>query len=279
LESTLRWRIVIVNYRTGEQAFAAAQSARSAFQSTDHVTVVDSASGDNSCERLRSLKDVDLLALEQNHGFAAALNAGVGTGDSQWDVLLGMNADVLLPPEIRQAFERRLETLERLGVLAPRLLSPDGTPQPSCRNFPTHRNLLASRTGFGRRNRSSVTRPYVLPEPPAFTLCDVVAGACFAVRRATWEQLGGMDEQFFLYAEDTDFCRRAKNAGWLVGYEPAVAIRHEWRASTSQDRKQSARLHVQSLTKYFAKHFPERPWANRSLLWLMRAYTAFTPEE
>jgi GT2 family glycosyltransferase len=272
----LRWRVVIVNFRTGELAVKAAQSALSAFPSPSRVIVVDSASGDDSCERLQAVKGIELLALEQNRGFAAALNAGAGA--SHGDYLLGMNADVTLTRDLRPVLERRFDTLPRLGVLAPRLVSPDGSAQPSCRNFPTHRSLLASRGRLGRLTQPQWSRPYVPAEPPAFTLCDVVAGACFAVRRVVWEELAGMDEQFFLYAEDTDFCYRAKAAGWLVGYEPAVAVCHQWRASTSQDRRLASRRHAASLARYMAKHYPERRWANRILAGLLRAYVAVRPE-
>jgi GT2 family glycosyltransferase len=221
------------------------------------------------------VKGIELLSLEQNRGFAAALNAGAGSPG--WDYLLGMNADVTLTPGLGPALERRFDTLPRLGVVAPRLVSPDGAPQPSCRNFPTHRSLLASRIRSGRLAGPASSRPYVPAEPPAFSLCDVVAGACLAVRRAVWEELAGMDEQFFLYAEDTDFCYRAKAAGWLVGYEPAVAVCHQWRASTSQDRRLASRRHAESLARYMAKHYPKRRWANRILAGLLRAYVAVRP--
>ena len=81
----------------------------------------------------------------------------------------------------------------------------------------------------------------------------------------TWKALDGMDENFFLYAEDTDLCRRAKNAGWLVGYDPSVQVSHAWGASRAIESQRTAGWHAQSLAYYFRKHYPKRPVANALL--------------
>jgi hypothetical protein len=81
-----------------------------------------------------------------------------------------------------------------------------------------------------------------------------------------------MDERFFLYAEDTDFCLRAKRAGWLVGYDPTVAVTHGWGASTGQARRQSQRLHAESLSLYFRKHYPRKRWANAAVSCLLHCH-------
>lgn len=257
------WRVIIVNYRTGELAARAAASARNALGSRGEVIVVDSASGDDSSARIEAAGAGRLLALPENRGFGAALNAGVR--ECRTDFILCQNADITYGPELIDMFERRFAEISALAVIGPRLIGENGETQPSCRRFPTHASLLVSRGSPLGAIFKSRQRRYILPEPPSFTLCDVVAGACFVVRRSVWEELEGMDETFFLYAEDTDFCRRAKSAGYLIGYEPAVAATHVWGASTQQDRKRSARLHAQSLSYYLRKHFPNRPFANRLL--------------
>ena len=115
----------------------------------------------------------------------------------------------------------------------------------------------------------------MLPDPETFTLCEVVAGACLAVRRTTWEALEGMDESFFLYAEDTDFCKRAKDAGWLIGYAPEVHVPHAWGASRATAPAQSTAWHARSLAAYFHKHYPKRPLANRCLALLLHAHAGW----
>lgn len=259
------WHVIIVNYRTGALAARAARSARDCAREHKNVTitVVDSASGDDSREEIDAVDGISLVTMPENRGFGAALNAGAR--DSDADFLLCQNADITFGPELLDRFDRRFAELSTLAVIGPRLVGPDQSIQPSCRHFPTHGSLLFSRGSPLGTVLKSRQRRYIIPEPPSFTLCDVVAGACVAVRRSVWQELGGMDENFFLYAEDTDFCRRAKMAGHLVGYEPAVTALHEWGASTQQDRRRWEQVHAQSLERYFQKHHPDRPLANALL--------------
>ena len=234
------------------------------------IVVVDSASGDQCQELLAHESSIEFLGLTENRGYGAALNAGVR--NSSADYLLLLNADLELEADTVRQLQSRLDNLPTLGVVAPRLRSSDGMVQPSCRRFPTHASLFFSRGSPIGWLRGATNRSYRVPEPSAFTLTDVVAGACWAVRRSVWEQLQGMDEEFFLYAEDTDFCLRAKRAGWLVGYDPTVTVTHRWGASTSQTRRHSHRLHAESLSRYFRKHYPRRRWANVMVSCLLRAH-------
>jgi N-acetylglucosaminyl-diphospho-decaprenol L-rhamnosyltransferase len=263
------WQVVIVNYRTAALAARAARSVHRAAPGADLV-VVDNASGDG-CEELIA-KDglARYLSVPENRGYGAALN--IGARNSQADYLLLLNADVQIGADAILGFQSRFEAVPRLGLVAPRLLSPDRTVQPSCRLFPTYRSLLWSRGSPLGKLRSKSDRVYRLPEPNSFTLTDVVAGACLAVRTAVWRELGGMDEGFFLYAEDTDFCLRAKQAGWLIGYDPAVAVVHDWGASTLLARRRSHRLHAESLSRYFQKHYPDRIWANAAVSCVLRIH-------
>lgn len=263
------WHVVIVNYKTAGLAVRAARAARRALPDS-RIVVVDSASGDQCKELLAAHEDVEYLGLSENRGYGAALNAGVSGTQSEY--LLLLNADLELAPDTVGFLQAKFETLPSLGIVAPRLMSSDGSVQPSCRRFPTHWSLWTSRGSPLAWLSSPSTRTYRVPEPNSFTLTDVVAGACLAVRHSTWEELGGMDPSFLLFVEDTDFCYRAKQTGWLVGYEPATSVRHEWGASRRQVRRQSNRQHAESLSRYFYKHSPGRPWANRCVTWLLRMH-------
>lgn len=263
------WHIVIVNYKTASMAAQAARTARQCAPEA-RVIVVDSASEDDCGELVAREKNIEYLGLTENRGYGAALNAGVGNSSAEY--LLLLNADLELAPGTVSHLQTRFESLPTLGVVAPRLRSANGQVQPSCRRFPTHRSLLASRgSPFSYLGRPQA-RSYRLPEPNSFTLTDVVAGACLAVRQQVWRDLGGMDPAFVLYAEDSDFCFRAKKAGWLVGYEPAVSVQHEWGASRRKARRQSNLQHAESLSRYFYKHYPERRWANLAVSCLMRLH-------
>jgi len=270
---TPTWRIVIVNYRTGPLAARAAQHACEVVGNRGEVVVVDNASGDESPALLGRVTTARVILQDQNRGYGAALNAGAR--DFRGDWLLLQNADATIDAETLHCFEQRFASISRLGVVAPRLVSSDGTIQPSCRRFPTHRSILRSRgsplsVAAGRNGQR-----YLLLEPATFTLCDVVAGACMAVRTETWRQLGGMDEGFFLYAEDTDFCRRAKDEGWLVGYDPSVVVAHAWGASRVTEARRVSAWHAESLAYYFRKHFPGRRWANSILAQALKLHAAW----
>lgn len=265
------WQVIIVNYRTAALAVRALRSARSSAPDAE-ITIVDNGSGDNSTDILRGVPGATLVTLPSNKGYAAALNAGARGGATEY--LLLLNADVQLGADCVRRLQQRFEALPGLGLVAPRLVSPDATIQPSCRLFPTHRALLLSRGSPVGWLRSTSNRSYRVPEPSAFTLTDVVAGACLAVRRQVWQDLDGMDEGFFLYAEDTDLCLRAKQAGWLAGYDPAIVVQHEWGASTRQARRRSNHLHAQSLSRYFHKHYPQRPVSNALVSCVLRIHAS-----
>jgi len=264
------WHIAIVNYRTTELAVRAIRAAHQA-SPTARLVVVDNASDPASAELLRQQELAEVLALEENRGYGAALNAG--TSGASAPFLLLLNADVAINAAALQRFSDHFQRLEGLGIVAPRLLSDDGTPQPSCRRFPTHTSLLWSRQSPLSHFSAYARGRYVLPEPSAFTLTDVVAGACMAIRREIWQELGGMDERFFLFAEDTDLCYRAKQAGWLVGYDPAARVDHVWGASTRQEPRRIRRLHAESLEWYFRKHYPGKRLTNLALATLLKAHT------
>jgi N-acetylglucosaminyl-diphospho-decaprenol L-rhamnosyltransferase len=263
------WHIAIVNYRTTDLAVRAIRAAHQAVPSA-RLVVVDNASDVTSAKRLRQQNLAEVVALQDNRGYGAALNAG--TSDARAPFLLLLNADVAINAAALQRFVDHFQRLAKLGIVAPRLLSDDGTPQPSSRRFPTHTSLLWSRQSPLSHFSAYARGRYVLPEPSAFTLTDVVAGACMAIRREVWQELGGMDERFFLFAEDTDLCYRAKKAGWLVGYDPAARVDHVWGASTHQDPRKIRKLHAQSLEWYFRKHYPEKLLTNLALATLLRAH-------
>jgi len=260
------WQVVIVNYRTPTLALRAARSVRRAAPRAD-ILVVDSSSDDPTLDLLEIQAVARYMPLPENRGYAAALNAGAREGHSRY--LLLLNADVQVSPDSVLVFQRRFEAHSRLGILAPRLLSPDDSVQPSCRRFPTYGSLLISRGSPLGWLQATARHSYRIPEPNCFTLTDVVAGACLAIRREAWEELDGMDGGFFLYAEDTDLCKRAKEAGWLVGYEPLVTARHQWGASTQLARRTSHRLHAESLSRYFHKHRPEQRFMNTLVSWIL----------
>jgi len=199
---------------------------------------------------------VGALANPQPLGYAANLNLGVArTGG---EAVLAVNPDAV-PEEGAVAVLRDfMQEHDRCGVAGPRMIFPDGRPQPSRRRFPTVAGTIVRRTPLRRIVRQR--RHYHLdePEPGGPVQCDWMLGGFLLLRRTMLEELGGFDEAFRLYGEDIDLQYRAMRAGWERWYVPAAVVRHEHQAVT--DRRWLTRRtlwHWAGIAHFVRKH-PER---------------------
>jgi N-acetylglucosaminyl-diphospho-decaprenol L-rhamnosyltransferase len=221
---------------------------------TYDVWVVDNASSDGSAEMVRErFPQVCFIRNEQNVGFAAANNQGIrrSTGDH---VLL-LNSDT----EVRANSLTGLICFAAAHLLAaivgPTLLNPDGSFQAAWNDFPTAASVVLSTWGVWQ----VVTRnPYYPSRPPQRSLqatsCDWVGGACLLVRRAAIEQVGLLDEGFFMNSEEVDWCYRMWQSGWEVWYCPEVSVVHVGGASASR-RSAAQHLHAcRGSIRFLAKH-------------------------
>ncbi len=197
------------------------------------VVVVDNASIDGTLELLREAARAHpgLIVHEmgRNAGYSAAVNAAFSRVPGR-DVLL-INPDVSLEgSEPIAALARVLERDQAVGIAAPRLVGEDGRVQPNARRFPSLAAMLGS-TGAARLApplRRSYARFIAPSGAERARTVDWVIGAAMLIRRAAFEEVGGWDEEFRLYIEDTDFCRRCARAGWDVAYVPQVRLSHRY---------------------------------------------------
>jgi GT2 family glycosyltransferase len=192
-------------------------------------------------------------------GFAANVNRGVR--ETTGELVLTVNPDATARPGAVEALRAFLEQRPRAGVAGPKMLYPDGTPQPSRRAFPTVAGTLVRRTPL-RRLRDPYrhqTRHFNLGEIPTEPVpADWMLGGFLLLRRTMLEELGGLDEGFRLYGEDIDLCYRAAEAGWERWYVPAAVVEHEHKAVT--DRRLFTRRtlwHWAGILRFVRKH-PER---------------------
>jgi GT2 family glycosyltransferase len=199
------------------------------------VVVVDNASTDGTAALLaEAASDHPHLRVHEmgrNAGYAAAVNAAFARARGR-DVLL-VNPDVeLTSAEPIRALARVLEREPTVGIVAPRLVGDDGHAQPNARRFPTLAAMLGT-TG-GARVAPPLRRSYERYVAPSAldraATVDWVIGAAMLIRRAAFDAVGGWDERFFLYMEDTDFCRRCAHAGGMAAAGGAHAV------STTQGR-------------------------------------------
>ncbi|MDA8268513.1 MAG: glycosyltransferase family 2 protein [Actinomycetota bacterium] len=186
-----------------------------------------------------------------NLGYGAGANRGVAAAPSV-DVVLVMNPDVELHPGAVDALVRAIDADPAVAVVGPRVLEADGSRYPSARRFPSPGVALVHAL-VGRvwpDNRfSSRYRMADLGTARAVPV-DWVSGACFAVRRQAWEELGGFDEAYFMYAEDMDLCWRARQAGWDVVYDPSATVTHLQGVSTRRHPYAMLAAHHRSALRF-----------------------------
>jgi len=244
--------IIIITRNTCELVCAAIQSVRDSRDAlAKEVIVVDNGSSDDTVPVLSArFPEVRLLRAEGNLGFARAANRAAGQAVGEW--LLLLNSDARLQSD---ALERALGWMRShadCGVAGAQLLHPDGARQNSIANFPTLATELLNKSLL----RRLFPRRFPGKEQPATAPVDVesVVGAFFLVRRSLWNSLGGLDERYFFFLEETDFCWSARRAGLRVVHLPAVKVWHG-QGQTARTSAPAARIEYwRSRYAYFKKH-------------------------
>jgi GT2 family glycosyltransferase len=237
------------------------------------VIVVDNASHDGSVAMVRAeFPAVRLLANRENRGFAGGNNQGMAAGRGR--TLLLLNPDTEPAPGALAAMLATLDSAPGIGMVGPRLLNPDGSTQPSRRRFPTLVTALIESTPLQPYFPDHpLLRRYYVADRPATERQDVdwITGACMLVRRAVVQQVGGFDERYFMYSEELDWCRRIREAGWRIVYEPAAAVVHHEGQSSAQDVPARHLRFQRSKVRYFLRWHGRRA-AAALRLWLLALY-------
>jgi GT2 family glycosyltransferase len=218
------------------------------------VFVVDNASTDGSVDAIRErFPDVHVIVNDQNLGFGAANNRTMRLARGEFFLLL--NSDAFVQPGAVATLVQKLRSSPRVGVVGPRLLNRDGSLQVSCYRFPSPfrawvENLWIS-AAFPHHPIVGDYRcwPHDVPRE-----VDWVIGACMLARREVVEQVGGFDEHFFMYAEESDWQRRIRDAGWKVAFTPDAEVTHLGGASGTTGKPAINRHFFESLDYYERKH-------------------------
>ncbi len=246
--------VIVVNHYTDDiLPDCLAAVARSEHTLSVEVIIVDNPaaeSGKKSDDYLGL--SVRRVAAQRRLGFGAACNLGVIHSTGRY--LLLLNPDVVLDKNGIAKLYLVMTGTDRAGIVVGRLVGADGRFQPSCRRFPTLKNLIFSRGSVLRSLSHAENGTYTLPDYDDVTQVDAAAAAMMMIPRELFDRLGGFDESFFMYMEDTDFCRRAAENGYKVLYAPQASGRHLWGYSTARYRFRRIFWHHRSLWKYFAKH-------------------------
>jgi N-acetylglucosaminyl-diphospho-decaprenol L-rhamnosyltransferase len=263
--------VVIVSYNTRELLHGCLTSVISTLRSRlqYEVLVVDNASTDGSATMVQdAFPQVRLLINKENRGFAAANNQAIERSGGRHVILL--NPDTVVREGVLERMVTFLDEHSQVGVVGPKLLYPDGSFQHSAFTFPTlpmifldffpvNHRLTNSRLN-GRYPRASydVGGPFPVDHP---------LGAGLMVRRKAIEDVGLLDEGFFMYCEEIDWCMRVKKAGWEIYCFPQAEIVHFVGQSTTQSRDEMfVQLH-RSRYRLYEKHYNR--WFRRLARWLV----------
>jgi hypothetical protein len=248
--------VIIVNWNTRDLLAQCLESVSSSqISAAGHATeifVVDNASTDDSSRMVRNrFPQVLLIENTENRGFARANNQAIRESTEGYVLLLNPDTDV--QPGALDTLVRFMDAHPQAGAAGARLLNPDGTLQPSCHPVPT-----LSRE-FWRLFHLDALWPYACyhmarwdPDTPKEV--DVVQGACVILRREALGQVGCLDEDYFIYSEEVDLCRRLRQRGWKVYWVPQAMVVHYGGQSTRQMAAAMFLCLYQSKILYFRKH-------------------------
>jgi GT2 family glycosyltransferase len=255
--------IIIVNYQSARLLMRCLRSIELQMSSIKHeVCVVDNASSDGSVPLIQTeFPKTIVVANRRNLGFAAGVNLGLKNTTGRFVLWLNPDTEVLNPgvSELMEYMHQRPD----VGIVGPQILDPDQTIQLSCRSFPSYQTALFNRysvlTRWMPRNRYSREYLHNGRDHSNVFRVDWVSGACLLHRRTLTQHIGGVDERFFLYGEDVDFCRRAHETGWAIHYHPAMRVMHHIGGSSRKSRYRSIVERHRSMWRYYSKHFRRNP--------------------
>ena len=273
--------VIIVNYNVRPFLENALVSLQKAMAGVDgEVYVVDNASDDGSVEMLRSkFPAVHLITNSRNTGFAEANNRALRQTKGRFILLI--NPDTVVQEDTLRTMIEFFEHNPDVGLAGCKILNPDGSLQLACRrSFPTPwvaftkiiglSSLLPNTKLFGKYNLT-----YLNPEETYEV--DAVSGSFMFVRQDVLKQVGGLDEQFFMYGEDLDWCYRIQRAGWKIFYVHSTRIIHYKGESAKRSDIDELKLFYEAMHLFVKKHF-RRPSVSHLILRggiALRAWVAF----
>jgi GT2 family glycosyltransferase/lipopolysaccharide/colanic/teichoic acid biosynthesis glycosyltransferase len=249
--------IIIITYNSRSPVERCLASLEAYEPSCDHETIViDNASEDGTIDMVAGrFPRVRIVANGENLGYSRAVNQGMQLSSGR--AILIINPDIVVQ---EGSIDRLMEFMDAhpdAGIIGSKLVYPDGRLQHSCRAYYTVSALVFRRTFLGKLfPRAKPLRDHLLLDYDHETprKVDWIIGACMLVRREALAKVGLMDERFFLYFEDIDWCYRMKNNGWSVYYVPASVMVHTYERSSARSiLRKPFLIHVLSLMRYYEK--------------------------
>jgi GT2 family glycosyltransferase len=248
--------IVIVSYNARgdlERCLASLHTPPPAL--TFEIIVVDNASSDGSAEAARRWPQVRVIESPENRGFAAASNTGIRAGGAALVLLL--NSDTIVPRGAIDELVRAIRSQPDIAVVGPRLVDRDGRPELSFGSMVSPLAELRQRRlmqGLARRDRTTLRKVEEMTRIEQSP--DWVSGACLLVCRADAEAVGLLDERYFMYLEDVDFCAAIRARGRRILFTPSVEIVHLRGRSAASAPAATEAAYRRSQVAFYEKHLP-----------------------
>jgi len=256
IDGALDVSIVVVSYNARGDLERCLESLHEAPpRATHEIIVVDNASTDGSAEAARRWASVHVIASRENRGFAAANNTGMRNSRGR-NVLL-LNSDTVVPAGAVDGLLAELETRPDVAIAGPRLVDGEGRAELSFGSMMSpfvemrQRRLMR---GIARRDPGITARVEAMTRVEGFP--DWVSGACLLVRRADADAVGLLDERYFMYTEDVDFCAAVRARGRRVLFTPAVQVVHLRGRSGAAAPAATREAYRRSHLAFYRKHHP-----------------------
>lgn len=251
--------IIIVNYRAKRFLKGCLDSVYNSGTSLNfEIWLIDNSSRDDSVPWVKeNFPEVNLIENQWNSGFSKASNQGIR--ESQGKYLLLLNPDTKISEGKINELLKFMDENPEAGICGPKMVDEKGDLLYSCRSFPDFLTSISSSQSVLNRlfPHNPLSRKYLLKDLDRTGVNEVdwVSGSCLFVRRKMLEEIGFLDENFFMFCEDTDLCLRARKSGWKVFYFPFLTVTHQVGGSVSSNPLRAKLEHHRSMYYFFKKHY------------------------
>jgi GT2 family glycosyltransferase len=250
--------IIVVNWNTRDLLTKCLSCVESTVKHIRYETIViDNNSSDGSQEMVQTqFPNVKLIANTDNVGFAKANNQGIAISGGRYVLLL--NSDAFVKDNTLDHMVTFMDEHPEAGMAGCKLLYEDGSLQASCATFPTLATEFYIAAGLDKLfPKSKIFGKYLMTDWDYNTVreVDVIMGAFMMVRKPVIDQIGVMDESFFMYSEEVDWCYRCQKAGWKILFTPEVETVHIWGGSSRVIKTESLIRLYRARVQFFRKHY------------------------
>ncbi|MBM3154543.1 MAG: glycosyltransferase family 2 protein [Chloroflexi bacterium] len=253
--------ICIVNYKAKELL---RECLKSIYQNTNEIQLeiilVDNNSQDSTIDMVsQNFSTVRLVVNQENVGFVKATNQALTISRGRY--ALWLNPDTIVLPNALDTLVKLMDTRPDIGIVGPKVLNRDGTLQQQCRRgFPTPWRIFCYFSGLSELfPKSKIFAGYLMTylEDEVANEVDAVSGSCLLVRREVMDQVGLIDEDYFMYGDDLDYCFRAKQAGWKIYYMPEARIIHYGGSAAKRKPYKAIYEFHRAMWIYYRKHLAQ----------------------